>query len=142
MSYKVPDYPPLPRRWPHWYGMLSLAFHGWVIWRGIAINQSRALSEHSFSDWFGDQQVLVIASSFLTFACLLCLAVRTRAMEIVILNAPYSVLVIFSLLMHVSLLGDRARSSAVFANLGGIMLVLLLLNTLYSVFRYLTRHEG
>jgi hypothetical protein len=141
MSYEVPNYPPLPRRWPHWYGLLSLAFHGGVIWRGSAINQSRALSGHSFSDWFGDQQVLFIASSFLAFACLLSLTVRTRAMEIVILNAPYSVLVIFSLLMHVSILNDGSSSSGVFADLGGIMLALVLLNTLYSVFRYLTRHE-
>jgi hypothetical protein len=141
MSYNVPTNPPLLKRWPHLYSLLSLVFHGWILWRGFVITQRLALNGYSFSDWFGDQQFLCIASGFLVLACLLSLARRTRAGEIVILNASYSLLIIFSLLMHVSLLGDGASINELFVNLGGLMMGLVLVNAVYTLFRYLTRHE-
>ncbi|HYF62886.1 MAG TPA: hypothetical protein VD886_08750 [Herpetosiphonaceae bacterium] len=60
MSHTVPDSPPLPRRWPHWYALLSLAFHGWVIWRGTAILRYRDSRGgfNSLGAWAASVQIL------------------------------------------------------------------------------------
>ena len=139
MSYEVPHYPPESKRWPHGYSLLSLLFHAWVIWQGLTLLQDR--KDYPFGDWFGDQQVVLVLSSFLTFACLLSLVLRTRAMEIVILNAIYSVCAIFSMLMHISIIADGSGGSPIFVGLDEAVGILVLLNAIYTLFRYLTRHE-
>src|SRR6476620_9052571 len=100
MSYEVPHNPPLPKRWPHWYSLLSLIFHGWVIWRGLRIIQELAAYGYSFKDWFSDQQVQFGFSIVIVLVCVISLVRRTRAQEVAIANGIYSLGFIGSLLIH------------------------------------------
>jgi hypothetical protein len=138
MSYEVPRNPPLPKRWPHWYNLPSLAFHGWVIRRGLTITQARGAYGYAFKDWFSDQQLLLGLSIAIVLVGVISLVRRTRAKEVAMANGIYSLGFIVSLLIHGSIISDNINPDYLFAGCIIITTFLLLLNAGYMVYRYIT----
>jgi hypothetical protein len=128
MSYNVPTNPPLPRRWPHWYSLLALVFHGLVIVRGTTM-----LFTRSFTEWRHVQQPLFALSVIIAVISLISCVRGGKGGWVVACNAIYSVLIVPTSFMQavVSPLGP----TYIFHKSLELVIFMTLINIPYTLYR-------
>ncbi len=141
MSYNVPySYPP-SKPWPHWYSLMSLAFHSWIVWSGISIIQDLQANGRSFADWHPDQQILFGLSIGIVLICIISSIRKTNAGRVVQANFIYTITIMLSIFSHIDLF-QYIGGSVLFTDIGDITVMLMLANFIYTLYRFFTRSKS
>jgi hypothetical protein len=141
MSYKVPPDSFSSTPWPHWYSLVSLAFHSLIIVRGISIIWSLQAAGRSFGGWHTDQQILFGLSIGIALMCVISSIRKTNAGGIVRANFIYSLTIALTISSHIGLFHFEGGSTVLFSGIGDITVMLMLANFIYSVYRLFTRRK-
>jgi hypothetical protein len=133
MSNEVPGD---PSKWPHWYGLCSLLFHGWVAVGGIFTLQSPEGARATFLGWSGDEQLLFAGSIGSVLLSVICILRCTAAAELVVSNGIYSLVAAFSALSAWRIIGGGTDPGYLFASIFEELPLLILANSIYCFFRW------